>query len=222
MQTQLGIFQAIQNVMKDIDPIGKNQKNAQQGFSFRGIDDVYNTLQPIMAKHGVFTVPNITGVEQREITSRNGATGNHVIIRYKWIFYATDGSFITAETIGEAMDYGDKAFNKACSIAHKYALLTVFSIPTKDLVDPDAEAHEVVKKTVDEIKKEFPSAKVPQNYGKPEDFKMPFGKNKGKALKDLPTKELESALEWCTEKKMTGELVNCLQNTLKARSEAAV
>lgn len=224
--TQLGIFTAIQNVMKDLEPIGKNQKNAQQGFSFRGIDDLYNYCSPVMAKHGIFTVPNITGVEQREITSNRGTTGTHVIVRYKWIFYATDGSFVTAETIGEAMDYGDKAFNKACSIAHKYALLTVFSIPTKDLEDPDREAHEIVKPKKNEpipldvdaeIKKSFPGAKVEQNYGKAEDFKMPFGKLKGKKLSEIPYDELLKIYAWVQDKKMTGEIERCLKEMIDGK-----
>ena len=53
------IYQAMAEVMKDIDAVGKNQKNQQQGFKFRGIDDVYNAVHPILAKHGVFTVPTV-------------------------------------------------------------------------------------------------------------------------------------------------------------------
>ena len=41
------------------------------------------------------------------------------------------------------MDSGDKATNKAMSIAFKYACFQVFCIPTEEMVDPDAECHEV-------------------------------------------------------------------------------
>jgi hypothetical protein len=44
------------------------------------------------------------------------------------------------------MDSGDKSSNKAMSVAHKYALLQAFCIPTKDIDDPDAETHEVAPK----------------------------------------------------------------------------
>lgn len=44
------------------------------------------------------------------------------------------------------MDTGDKATNKAMSIAFKYACFQVFCIPTEEMIDPDAEVHEVVKK----------------------------------------------------------------------------
>ena len=53
-------------------------------------------------------------------------------------FYAEDGSHVDAVVIGEAMDTGDKASNKALSIGLKYAMLQVFCIPTEDDKDPDA------------------------------------------------------------------------------------
>ena len=42
------------------------------------------------------------------------------------------------------MDSGDKATNKAMSIAYKYACFQVFCIPTEEMKDPDAETHEPV------------------------------------------------------------------------------
>lgn len=169
------IFKAIASVMKEIGPIGKNQRNLSQNFNFRGIDDVYNFCQPIMAKHGVFTVPTILSFDKREFTSVKGTAGIHVIAHYQFTFYAQDGSSIVAQAIGEGMDYGDKAFNKAASIAHKYALLQTFCIPTKDLVDPDSESHEV----------------------RPASDVMPLGKHKGKRMDDVSKEDLNSAIVWC-------------------------
>ena len=50
------------------------------------------------------------------------------------------------------MDSGDKSTNKAMAVAHKYALLQTFCIPTEEIKDPDHEAHElaVKKKTQDD------------------------------------------------------------------------
>ena len=44
------------------------------------------------------------------------------------------------------MDSGDKASNKAMSVAFKYAAFELFCIPTEEMVDPDAETHEVKSK----------------------------------------------------------------------------
>lgn len=134
------IFAAIPRVMTDIDAIGKNRKNIQQDFKFRGIDDVYNEVQKIMAKHGVFTVPEVVN---RVYTSRQTAKGSLMmerILTIKYRFYASDGSFVEAVVDGEAMDTGDKTSNKSMSVAHKYALLQVFCIPTEDDKDPDSKS----------------------------------------------------------------------------------
>jgi hypothetical protein len=41
------------------------------------------------------------------------------------------------------MDSGDKASNKAMSVAMKYAMFQMFMIPTEEMVDPDGESHDV-------------------------------------------------------------------------------
>ena len=48
------------------------------------------------------------------------------------------------------MDSGDKATNKAMSIAFKYACFQVFCIPTEEMVDPDKESHEVTPAKISE------------------------------------------------------------------------
>ncbi len=133
------ITTAIKSVMADLKPVGKNQQNFEQKFKFRGIDDMYNALQPVMAKHGVFCVPKILNREIREVTSRNNTAGFHRVIQYRIRFYASDGSWVDAFVDGEGTDYGDKGSNKCLSIAMKYAMITVFAVPTGESADPDGE-----------------------------------------------------------------------------------
>ena len=86
----------------------------------------------------MFTTTEITGRERQRIKSKSGGGMWHVVLHYRFRFYAEDGSYVTVDQDGEAMDSGDKAANKCASIAHKYALLTTFCIATEDLQDPDA------------------------------------------------------------------------------------
>lgn len=144
MEQQPGeIFKAIPRVMAEIAPIAKGQLNQQQGFKFRGIDDVYNALHSILSKNKVFTAAEIMGRERQELQTKSGGRAWHVVIHFKFKFYAEDGSFIEAWADGEAMDTGDKASNKCASIAHKYALIQTLCIPTADLEEPDRTAYEL-------------------------------------------------------------------------------
>ncbi len=134
------IYGTIATVMQKINAIAKGRKNQQQGFSYRGIDDVMNELHPIMAGCGLFVVPTVLNETRTEGKSSRGGSLYYTRLTIKFTFYASDGSNVEAVVIGEAMDSGDKASNKALSIGLKYAMLQVFCIPTEDEKDPDAQS----------------------------------------------------------------------------------
>ena len=163
------IHTAMVAIMRDITAIGKDSKNAAQGFKFRGIDAVYNELHNLLAKHGVITLPQAGTPVVEERTNSKGTTLRFVTIPMTYQFVAEDGSSITCQVIGEGMDSGDKATNKAMAIAHKYALLQTFLIPTEEQKDPDYETHEVAPRPPVIAKpvipnKPSPAAKeIPQN-----------------------------------------------------------
>ena len=136
------IYGAISNIMDDITAVGKNSVNEQQRFKFRGIDDVMNALKPLLAKHRVFVVPTVLEQTREE---RKTARGNNLIysvMKVKYTYFTEDGSYIESVVIGEGMDSGDKASNKALAIAFKYSLFQTFCIPTEEMKDPDSETHE--------------------------------------------------------------------------------
>ena len=148
------IYEAISSVMADIGAVGKNDVNKTQGFKYRGIDAVMNALNPAMVKHRVFCVPEIMEQQREERTSRQGSVLIYSVCKIKYRFFTTDGSFVEAVTIGEGMDSGDKATNKAMAIAFKYACFQVFCIPTEEMTDPDGEVHELEGKKNSQNKEE--------------------------------------------------------------------
>ena len=160
------IYKAINSIMSEMDAISKGKKNQQQGFMYRGIDDVMNALQPLLSKHRVFIVPEILEQTREErVTVKKGSNDSSYesrlmfsICKIKYTFFADDGSSVYAVVIGEAMDSGDKATNKAMAIAFKYACFQVFCIPTEEVPDPDADTPPEVlpKKTPDQKGKEPP------------------------------------------------------------------
>jgi hypothetical protein len=147
------IFKAIIAIQRDMEAIGKTKRNQSQGFNFRGIDDVYNAIHPLLAKHGVFTVPEVLEDRTEERQTKNGGALIYRVLKIKYTFFAEDGSSVSATVIGEGMDSGDKASNKAMSIAHKYAFFQVFSIPTEGVAasDPDNYSHEVAAETIESV-----------------------------------------------------------------------
>lgn len=145
-ENEMNVFKCMSAVMADIAKIGvaKNQRNTQQGFMYRGVDDVMNALAPILARHELLVVPSVIERTVTERQSKSGGALFHVLLRVRFSFIAAeDGSHHDIELIGEAMDSGDKATNKALAIAYKYACFQAFCIPLEG-VDPDAEVHEPV------------------------------------------------------------------------------
>lgn len=147
------IYGLIGQAMREIGAIGKDSVNQQQKFRYRGIDAVYNALNPVMAKLGLFITPEILDHRREERrTAKKDSNGNpyesvlmYSILTIRYTMFAPDGSSVSCTVIGEGMDSGDKASNKAMSIAMKYACFQLFMIPT-EAVDPDAECHEIAPK----------------------------------------------------------------------------
>ena len=139
------IHELIGKAMKDIGAIGKDSKNAQQGFMYRGIDAVYNALNPVMSKYGLFICPEVQDMRREERTNAKGTVLIYTALTIKYTVFAPDGSSISLTVVGEGMDTGDKSVNKAMSIAMKYAMFQLFFIATEDLKDPDAEVYTDIK-----------------------------------------------------------------------------
>lgn len=143
------VYQLIAAVSGEISQRGiAKAQTAQAGrggtYAYRGIDDVYNSIGPIMARHGLVVVPNCVDRSVSERQSANGGTLFCVVVRVEFSFVsAHDGSTHKTQFFGEAFDSGDKATNKAMSAAYKYAALQTFCIPTEGDNDPDAVNHEV-------------------------------------------------------------------------------
>lgn len=140
------IYQAIIAVMEDVGAVGKEKTNKSQGFKYRGIDDVMNALNPAFIKNKLFMVPEVLEQSREERNTAKGGNLIYSVCKVKYTFYAEDGSSIEAVVVGEGMDSGDKASNKALAAAFKYACFQTFCIPTEDLKDPDEESPEVAPK----------------------------------------------------------------------------
>lgn len=137
MEGQL-IYGKMASILKETKAITKSEKNQQQGFKFRGIDNVMNELHELFAKNEVFILQEVQGFTTENRPTKSGGTNTFTRATVKFRYITTDGSCVETVNVGEAMDSGDKGMNKAMSIALKYSLLQMFLIPTEDPKDPDS------------------------------------------------------------------------------------
>ena len=146
------VYALMGEAMQQVGAVGKDSVNQTQGFKYRGIDAVMNALNPVMSKLGLFFVPEVLEMTREERESvkvyNNKETKTllkYAILKIKYTLYAPDGSSVSAIVIGEGMDSGDKASNKAMAVGLKYAAFQMFMIPTEEMAqdDPDKESFTV-------------------------------------------------------------------------------
>ena len=136
------------------DGIEKGQRNRDQNYSFRGIDDVYHALSPLLVKERVVIAPIKVKrlVERYENKKGTMVRRTDLIVTYA-VVSAVDGSSITVEAPGEGLDFSDKATNKAMSAAYKYLVLQLFCVPTEGVnIDGDAETITVEQEPVQDTR----------------------------------------------------------------------
>lgn len=185
------IYEALTAINKEVEAIKKDQTNQQQGFKYRGIDQVMNELHDLFAKHEVLITSEVLNRTREERVNSRGNTLIWTIIDYKFSFTAKDGSSISSTATGEAMDSGDKGSNKCISVALKYVLFNMFLIPTAEMKDPDSESHELAPAKPTE-QKPMPKQSAPKVAPKPEEVAI-----------DLVA--IEAAIKAITTKKEMGE-----------------
>jgi hypothetical protein len=126
--------------------IGKTRKNTQQGYNFRGVDEVMQAFAPILAEQGVFVCPKFFNRTVVERQTKTGGAIFYTVIEGEFTFTHEDGSSISVGPFyGEAMDSGDKSSNKAMAVAFKYAMFQTFCVPLEGVTggDADLQTHEV-------------------------------------------------------------------------------
>lgn len=141
------VYKKIAKVVSILEKTGieKGRKNQQQGYTFRGIDDIYNVLSGALVDCDLVILPRILKRDCQERTTAKGGIIFYTFVEAEFdIVSAEDGTSHTVRTFGEAMDSADKSTNKAMSAAYKYMALMTFCIPTEADNDTENHTHEVV------------------------------------------------------------------------------
>jgi hypothetical protein len=130
------IYSSMSKVLAEVDSVGKGKTSVGKfSFKYRSIDDVMNALHSAFATHSVFMTQELLEHKMAVVEGR----GLHHIAKYRFRFYAIDGSFVECISGGECIESGDKGLGKTASYALKTCLLQTFLIPTEDdSKDPDS------------------------------------------------------------------------------------
>ncbi len=144
-----GIFAALMAVNRGVTAIAKSQRNEQQHYKFRGIDDVMNALHPLFEEHGIVVARSDKSLTIEQSVTKKDTVLYFATVTTEWTLYAGDGSSIILTAIGQGSDTGDKAANKAVTAGYKYMLLQLFSIPVEEQDDADRTTQEPVTARLD-------------------------------------------------------------------------
>ncbi len=138
------IYNSLLSIMEGIEPIAKNNENKSQNYEFRGVEDVYGVLNPMLIANKVMLIPEVMNHNITEYTAKSGALMFRAITTMKYTFTSCiDGSNVSIIMTGEGMDSGDKATPKSISMAFKYMAFQLFCIPVEEGVDSENDSHEV-------------------------------------------------------------------------------
>lgn len=156
--------------MGDMGALAKDGSNHGSGPSFSFISEaaIKAAIRKLAAKYGFAIIP--TKIEKVNAYTRQTKKGGNLYY-YDVIqeFTITDGrDSIKAQMIGTGSDTGDKAVNKAVTIALKNFEKQLFNVSDQNDPDPDSETNaptvKTVKNTVDWSRPENVSTKMLENY----------------------------------------------------------
>ena len=145
------IYDALAAVRADVPAVGKNERNRDQNYNFRGIDAVVNAVSPALRRHGVLVIPELLEANYRDVQTSRGKPSRECTVKVRYTFYGPRGDSIECVTPGESMDFSDKGAPKAMSVAYRIALLQALSLPT-DEPDPDSQSYEREADPADEAR----------------------------------------------------------------------
>ena len=197
------IYAKIAELQARIGAVGKTRRNTQQGYSFRGIADVYMAVHPLLAELKLFSVPELIDIQREERTSKSGGVLTCTIVKVKYTVYAEDGSSIWGITPGEGMDSGDKSVNKAMAGSHKYFWVQTLNLPEEESPDSENDSPEVAPKVMRPTSSENGPRPIKDSR---QDTLAAIGRVLTKSIHDatgipiFAELEVERCREWCKAK----------------------
>lgn len=132
---QKNLMNKLVDITSTIDRIPKNGHNDFHHYDYALESDIKDVVRKEMTERGLQMIPNELSRTITQISSKNGSQQLVSLEVEYTIFDAESGESVKMKGYGDGQDSGDKAVYKAKTGALKYALTTLFMIPTGD--DPE-------------------------------------------------------------------------------------
>ena len=143
------LIQKLAEITNEIERIPKNGHNDFHNYDYALESDIKD-VRPLLVAQNLFMLSDEKSRSVTEIKTQKG-TQQLVTLEIEYtIFDGDTGETIKFTGFGDGQDAGDKAVYKAKTGALKYALTSLFLIPTGD--DPETEGKKPLQppKTIDE------------------------------------------------------------------------
>lgn len=173
--------------MSEVGSIEKKGTNTFHKYNYIKEEDVTARLRELLSKHNVFVFCSI-------LDSKKDGPLTEVVCEYTFCCGET-GEIFKAQGRGHGYDNQDKGIYKALTGCHKYFLLKNFNLSAGD--DPEDDSKEEAPVQWQSAKQTL--AEIPK-FIDPKTFLVPFGKDKGTPVANLPKENLLRSLDWCENK----------------------
>jgi len=159
------IYEALNFLWARVGYVQK-EESGDLPYTFASEPAFIRAVRPHMIDLGIICYPvAIEEIEVSRYETKRGSVAQRVLCRFTWEWMHTPSQTkLQTQTLGEGTDYGDKAANKAMTIAAKYNWRQTLMIETGD--DPDYQSSEdfeaVVTRVAEERGMEPPPKKKPK------------------------------------------------------------
>ncbi len=201
----------------EMKSIAKDSANPFFNSRYASLDTIVETVRPILGNHQLAIVQGTTTPHTDGEGVLRTITLETMLIHSsgEWICNAVVMPVGTAKD-KEKRDIGPTAQTAGSSVTYgrRYGIGALLSITTDE--DDDGNAASQGKAKASRPAPTTNSA-PPLSASDFHNFLMPMGKSKGKMLKDLDTKDLESAIDWAAEKGKFEEFQAAGEKELESR-----
>lgn len=206
--TMANLTNALLAVQKELKAVTKDATNPHFKNQYATLDALTEYARPLLTKHGIAVVQGCVAPDRDEDGAVVAMTVETTLL------HGPTGEWLSTGVIIPLDKSNPQGAGSAVTYGRRYGLSALLALTTDN--DDDGAAASTgaaIRATV----RAMPSAKT--LTGKKAVTVMPFGRNKGKKIADLPEAELHNTIEWATSTDATkfADLIATLEQEVERR-----